>query len=155
MTTVTAIEAALAAYAMDVARQAQRDAETDANKITLAVPDLFDLFAYPAPTDTLRLDGTFRQLQIGAEYSDGTECRTWFEKTRTVWNTLRPMVQGQAPSRPDITGAATVVADVDSNLRATQALIGTDGGVMGNAVQLEAQAQDGLDQTDTCEQIFK
>ncbi len=65
------------------------------------------------------------------------------------------MVQAQAPSRPDITGAATVVADVDSNLRTIDALIGADGGVMGNSVQLETQAQEGLDQTDTCEQIFK
>ncbi|HEV3192290.1 MAG TPA: hypothetical protein VGY54_17380, partial [Polyangiaceae bacterium] len=55
MTTIRAIEAALSAYTTDVSTQNQRAAETDANKITLAVPDLFDFFVYPAPTDTLRL----------------------------------------------------------------------------------------------------
>src|SRR5258708_35151557 len=76
MTTISAIEAALAAYATDVAKQDQRAAETDANKITLAVPDLFDFFFYPAPTDTLRLGRTFRGLQVGAEDAGSAACQT-------------------------------------------------------------------------------
>jgi hypothetical protein len=155
MASISAIEAALAAYATDVARQNQRAAETDANKITLAVPDLFDLFIYPAPTDTLRLDGTFRQLQIGAEYSDWAECQTWLDDTKTVWSRLKPLVQAQVPMGLSVAGAVTVVADVDATLQTIQLLIIDKGAKSTDSADLDAQAQKGLDETDTCEQIFK
>jgi hypothetical protein len=155
MTTIRAIEAALSAYTTDVSTQNQRAAETDANKITLAVPDLFDFFVYPAPTDTLRLDGTFRQLQIGAEYSDWAECQTWLDTTKTVWGRLKPLVQAQVPNGLSVTGAATVVADVEATLHASQLLITDKGATSTDSVDVEAQAQKGLDETDTCEQIFK
>jgi hypothetical protein len=152
--TITEIESALAAYEADLTGRSQRGAETDANRITLAVPDLFDLFAYQAPTDTLRLDGAFRQLQIEAEYSDWAKARTDLDATRTVWNRLRPAVVAKAPSRPDIIGSATVAADVESALTGGQALIADDGGLPTDSVNLEIQAQRGLDLVDVCEQIF-
>lgn len=154
-TTMMAIDAALASYKADVAQMKQREAETDANIITLTVPALFELFTYPAPTDTLRLDGTFRQLQIDAEYSDWAGCSKDLSDTKTVWNRLKPLVQAQTPSRPDIHGSPTVVADMEATLQASQALIADDGGAPQDVPSLEAQAQKGLDLTDVCEQIFK
>jgi hypothetical protein len=132
----------------------QRDAETDANRVTRAVPDLFDLFFYEAPTDTLRLDGTFRQLQIDAEYADWTVCQKDLGDTRTVWNRLKPAITTQAPSRPDVIGSGTVVQDVESVLTAVQALVVDDGGLATDTINMEIQAQRGLDLVDVCEQIF-
>jgi hypothetical protein len=152
---VADIDAALAAYSADVAQKDARAAETDANKITLAVPNLFDLFVYPAPTDTLRLDGTFRQLQIDAEYSDWAGCAKDLADTITVWNRLKPLAQAQAPNRPDVLGSATLIADVDATLLASQGLIAHDGGSPQDSTDLQAQAQKGLDLTDVAEQIFK
>ncbi len=153
--TLTAIDAALAAYKVDLMQQDQRAAENDGNKITKTVPDAFDYFTYGAPSDTLRLDGTFRQLQIDAEYSDWAACANDLRDTQAVWANLKSKVAAKAPSRPDITGSATVVADVDATLQAAQALIADDGGMATDVASLEVQAQKGLDETDTCEQVFK
>ena len=154
-TTITEIGNALTAYKVDVTEQNQRAAETDANTITLSVPDLFDLFTYPAPTDTLRLDGTLRQMQIAAEFSDWAEAQDSLDKTKTVWARLEPLVAAQAPKRSDIPGSATVVDDVRANLSTSQTIIVDGGAKQTDSVQLEQQAQAGLDQTDTCEQVFK
>ena len=153
--TLRAIDAALAAYAIDLSNMDQRGAETDANKITIAIPDAFDVFTYTAPTDTLRLDGGFRELQIDAEYSDWAGCANALEATITIWTRLKVPVAAQAPKRPDIAGSATVVADVDATIQGAQAIIADDGGVALDSANLEQLAQKGLDQTDTCEQIFK
>jgi hypothetical protein len=154
MSTITEIESALAAYLTDVNMQKQREAETDANRITLAVPDLFDHFYYAAPTDTLRLDGTFRQTQIDAEYADWAAAQRDLDRTKMVWANLKPKVAAQAPNRPDIAGAATVVSDVDGTLSALQVSIGQDGSMSTDVNDVETLAQSGLDETDTCEQIF-
>jgi hypothetical protein len=152
--TINEIESALAAYLTDVNMQKQREAETDANRITLAVPDLFDHFYYAAPTDTLRLDGTFRQTQIDAEYADWAAAQKDLDRTKMVWANLKPKVAAEAPNRPDIAGAATVVADVDGTLNALQLSIGQDGSMPTDVADVETLAQKGLDETDTCEQIF-
>ena len=68
--TLALVDDTLARAMTDVAARRQRAAETDANTVTLAVPDFFDLYSYPVPSDVLRGDGVFRQLQIEAEYSD-------------------------------------------------------------------------------------
>jgi hypothetical protein len=152
---MTTIDAALAAYASDVAAHKAREAATDANRITLAVPALFDLFSYPAPTDTLRLDGTFRQLQIDAQYADWAACSKDLGDTRDVWARLKPLAAMQVPKRPDMPMAATLLDDLDSTLSASQALIADSGAKPDDSVKLQAQAQAGLDLVDVAEQIFK
>jgi hypothetical protein len=152
--TIREIESALAAFQGDVMGQMQRAAESDANRITLAVPDLFDLFTYAAPTDTLRLDGTFRQLQIDAEFSDFANCQKDLDDTIAVWTRLKPLVAAQAPTRTDVMGAATVVQDVDGNLQLIQTFLTQDAGGATESADVEVQAQTGLDQTDICEQVF-
>ena len=154
-TTIGSIEAALAAYAKDVAEKRQREAESDANIITGAVPDLFDRFTYSAPTDSLRLDGTFRQLQIEAEYSDWAKAAKALDDTKLVWQRMKPLVQGQAPSRPDLMGSVTVVADTDAAIDRAQALIAKAEHAPEDAASLSVEAQKGLDLVDVCEQIFK
>jgi hypothetical protein len=154
MATVAEIESALASYQADVTAQKQREAESDGNRITKAVPDLFDLFSYAAPTDTLRLDGTFRQLQIDAEFADWASCEKDLDDTRAVWARLAPLVGPVAAMRPDIAGAVTVVKDVDANLQLIQTFLTQDAGGATEVADLEVQAQTGLDQTDTCEQVF-
>lgn len=153
--TVGAIDAALTAYRADVTGQRQRDAETDANKITTAVPDLFDLFSYSAPTDSLRLDGTFRQLQIESEFQDWLEAQTALDDTKVVWNRMKPLVAAQAPKRPDLPGSATVVADTDGAIVRAQNLISATQHAPADAAGLGHEAQTGLDLVDVCEQIFK
>jgi hypothetical protein len=153
---ITAIDGFLTIYNTDVGAKKTRDAETDANKITSAVPDVFDFFTYNAPTDTLRLDGTFRQMQIDAEYSDWAGAQKDLDDTKAIWTgRLKAVVAAQAPSRKDIMGSQTVVADVDATLVSAQMLIGHDGGTPSDSAQLVQVAQNGLDETDTCEQIFK
>jgi hypothetical protein len=158
---ISQIDAILVTYNGDVAGKKTRDAETDANKITSAVPDVFDFFTYNAPTDTLRLDGTFRQMQIDAEYSDWANAQKDLDATKAVWNGkngmkgLKDLVATQAPLRMDLPAAKTVVADVETTLTSAQTLIGHDGGTASDSANLVQVAQNGLDQTDTCEQIFK
>jgi hypothetical protein len=156
---ITAIDGLLTIYNGDVSAKGTRDAETDANKITSAVPDLFDSFFYNAPTDTLRVDGTFRQMQIDAEYSDWAGAQTDLDATKAIWsgkmNGLKDAVTAQAPLRKDIAGSQTVVADIDATLVSAQMLISHDGGTPSDSAQLVQVAQNGLDETDTCEQIFK
>jgi hypothetical protein len=153
--TLDTIEAALRAYALDVQEKRQRDAETDANKITNAVPDLFDPFQYNAPTDTLRLDGTFRQLQIEAEFADWQNSQKWLDDTSTVWKRLKVLVEPAAPGRADLMGALTVVKDMEAVLAEAQRLIAAGTHTADDATALVNQAQLGLDLTDVCEQIFK
>jgi hypothetical protein len=155
MAQVTAIDQALAAYATDVAAKKPREAATDANKITLAVPTLFDLFSYPAPTDTLRLDGTFRQLQIEAQFGDWPASQKALDDTKAVWARLKPLAGAQAPKRPDMPAAATLLTDVDDTIAASQALITDAGAKASDSVDLQLQAQEGLDLVDVAEQIFK
>jgi hypothetical protein len=151
---VAAIDAALSAYGADIAAQKPRNAATDANEITLAVPDLFDLFDYPAPTDTLRLDGTFRQLQIDAQFSDWAACAKDLADTSALWARFKPLAEAQAPQRPDVTGAPTLITDVETVLAASQGLIGDGGGAASNSPNLVTEAQAGLDLVDVGEQIF-
>ena len=155
MATLEGIEAALMAYAQDVQDQRQRDAETDANKITNAVPDLFDSYEYNAPTDTLRLDGTFRQLQIEAEFADWSNAQKWLDETVAVWSRLKGVVEPAAPGRADLMGAVTVVKDMEAVLAEAQRLISAATHSADDATALVSQAQRGLDLTDVCEQIFK
>jgi hypothetical protein len=149
-TELTAIDDALSAYGEDVTAQTSRKCETDANTITLVVPDLFDLFAYPAPSDTLRLDGTFRQLQIDGEYSDWTAAAVDLPKVTDVWTRLKPLVAAPALRRPDIQGSTTVVADMGAALGGC-----SDHITAMSSRGLAARAQDGLDLTDVSEQVFK
>ncbi len=135
--------------------QRQRDAETDANKITNAVPDLFDSYEYNAPTDTLRLDGTFRQLQIEAEFADWSNAQKWLDETGAVWRRLKGVVEPAAPGRADLMGAVTVVKDMEAVLAEAQRLISAATHSADDATALVSQAQRGLDLTDVCEQIFK
>jgi hypothetical protein len=155
-TMISQIDGFLMIYNGDVAAKNTRSAETDANKITSAIPDVFDFFYYNAPTDTLRLDGTFRQMQIDAEYSDWANAQNDLDATKAIWTGhLKAVVAAQAPTRADITGSQTVVADVDATLVSAQMLISHDGGTPSDSAQLVQIAQNGLDETDTCEQIFK
>lgn len=148
--TTQKITTTLSTLATDISGMKQRNCETDANAITLAVPDIFDHFVYSVPSDALRGDGVFRQLQIDAEYSDFTTANADFAATDAVWTRLRPLVVMQAPKRPDIPRASTVVVDTDTTMMQLQTAIAAK-----NATDLGAAAQAGLDEIDTMETIFK
>jgi hypothetical protein len=143
------IDDALVAIDADISGKAQHACETDANVVTLAVPDLFDLFTWPVPSDALRGDGVFRQLQIDAEYADDTRTTNDLAATKTVWTRLRPLVVDRAPMRTDIPGASTVVTDIDKSITdAETAIAAKDAAALGTA------SQAGLDAIDVVEAIF-
>jgi hypothetical protein len=145
-----AIDTLLQKSASDIQAQSQRAVETDGNAISLAVPDFFDLFSYLVPSDVLRGDGVFRQLQIEAEYSDWTTGQADLQAVQQVWQRLKPLVVDKAPSRPDIPGASTVAADVDNAVMRCRDAFGAR-----DSATLQTAAQDGLDLVDIVEQIFK
>lgn len=149
-TIVTKIDDTLTKITTDIGAMMQRACESDANVVTLAVPDLFDLFFYPVPSDALRGDGVFRQLQIDGEYADFTAATPDLAATKAVWTRLRPLAAAQAPTRADIPGAATVVPDMDKAIADCETAIGAN-----NAAALQTAAQAGLDAIDTVETIFK
>ena len=145
-----AVDGLLQRAAADIGARTQRAVETDGNTVSLTVPDFFDLYSYAVPTDVLRGDGVFRQLQIEAEYSDWAMAATDLQAVQQVWARLEPMVAEQAPRRPDIMGAATLAADLDGDvMRCQSALAAKD------SAALQTAAQDGLDLVDVAEQIFK
>jgi hypothetical protein len=128
----------------------QRACETDANVLTLTIPDIFDHFTYSVPSDALRGDGVFRQLQIDSEYNDFATADADLAATLAVWQRLRPLTVDQAPKKPDIMGSATVVADTDATIKDCQTAISAK-----DAMKLATAAQAGLDEIDTIESIFK
>ena len=147
---VARIDDTLAKIAADLTGSMQRACESDANVVTLAVPDLFDLYSFPVPSDALRGDGVFRQLQIDGEYSDFAAGVPDLAATKAVWARLKPLVVVQAPTRADIPGSATVVADMDKAIADCDAAIkASDRAALGVA------AQNGLDDIDVVETIFK
>ncbi len=147
---MSAFDALFAKVTGDLTSKAQRAAESDANAISLAVPDFFDLFEFAVPSDALRGDGVFRQLQIEAEYSDWGVAASDLTAVKEVWSRLRPLVVMKAPMRSDIPGSSTVVADLDGAIEHAQ-----DQLTAHDAAKLQASAQDGLDYIDVVETIFK
>lgn len=144
------IAATLDLVASDISATKQRACETDANVITLTVPDIFDHFVYAVPSDGLRGDGVFRQLQIDAEYAAFETADADLAAAEAVWNRLGPLVSAQAPKHADIPGAATVVADTDTTMMQLRAAIDAK-----SATDLATASQAGLDEIDTMESIFK
>lgn len=147
---VSKFDSWLTTVASDVSSKSQKACESDANAMTLAVPDLFDLYSWPVPSDALRGDGVFRQLQIDGEYSDWMPTSPDLDATKAVWSRLKPLAQAQAPKRPDIPGSSTVVADMDAAIQGCATAIGAK-----DAAGLQSSAQSGLDRIDTIEQIFQ
>lgn len=144
------IDDAFAKLTTDINGKAQRAAETDANSITLSVPDLFDYFTFSVPSDVLRGDGVFRQLQIEGEYNDWTMAATDMTAVTQTWMKFKPATMAQAPKRGDIPGSATVVMDLDTAVSNCQAALASH-----DAAGTQKAAQDGLDLVDVVEQIFK
>jgi hypothetical protein len=147
---VKRVDDGLAKIGADIAARLQRECEADANALTLAVPDLFDLFAFPVPSDALRGDGVFRALEIDGEYADFTLAAADLESTKTVWARLEPVTAAQAPKRPDIPGTETVVVDMGMAIQGCAGAIAAK-----DAAALQTHAQNGLDLIDTVETIFK
>ncbi|GAC1526201.1 MAG: hypothetical protein NVS3B10_24700 [Polyangiales bacterium] len=144
------IDDTFALLAADIPAKSQKACETDGNVVTLAVPDLFDYFSWPVPSDALRGDGVFRQLQIDGEYSDWALTAGDLKATKDVWARLKTITAVRAPMRPDIPGASTVVADLDKAIADCETAIGAR-----DAAALQAAAQNGLDAIDVVETIFK
>lgn len=149
--TVHGIDDALARIQKDVDAKDTRAAESDANAISIAVPDLFALYpSWPVPPEALRLDGYFRQVQIDAEYADLAAAAVDHAKVASLWAAFRARVQAQAVGRGDIPGASTVVADMDGAIAAERAAID-----MKASASVVDDAQRGLDLVDVCEQVFE
>ena len=147
---IAKIDAQLAKMAADITGKLQRDCESDANAATLTIPDLFDLYTFAVPSDALRGDGVFRQLQIDSEYKDFAAAAPDLASTKTVWARLRPLAVVQAGKRTDVPGTATVVADMDTAIQKCEvAITATDQAGLGT------EAQNGLDYIDTVETMFK
>lgn len=147
---IAKIDAGLSKMAADVTGKLQRECESDANAATLTIPDLFDLYTFPVPSDALRGDGVFRQLQIDSEYKDFTAAVPDLANTKAVWARLRPLAVVQASKRTDVPGTGTVVSDMDSAIQKCEAAItATDQAALGT------EAQNGLDYIDTVETMFK
>lgn len=149
-TVLDKIDATLATITTDVSSTKKRACETDANVLTLVIPDIFDHFTYAVPSDALRGDGVFRQLQIDSEYSDFTTADADLAATNAVWARLRPLTVTQAPKRTDIPGSTTVVADTDATLAQLKTAIANK-----DVATLATASQAGLDEIDTIETIFK
>jgi hypothetical protein len=145
-----AIDAQLAKYAADVTAKSVRAAETDANAISLIVPDFFDLYDFPVPSDALRLDGEYRLTQIQGEYSDWAPAAAEFTKAQAIWTRMKTNVKAKVPSRTDVMGSASVVADVDQNLIALTAAITAK-----DSAKVISLAKTGLDLVDVVEQLFE
>ncbi len=149
-TVIDKVEATLPIITTDVSGSKKRECETDANVLTLIIPDVFDHFTYAVPSDALRGDGVFRQLQIDSEYSDFTTADADLAAANAVWMRLRPGTVTQAPKRADIPGSSTVVADTDATLVQCKTAITNK-----DVATLITASQAGLDEIDTIETIFK
>lgn len=148
--TIASIDKLLTTYGTDVSMKLVREAETDANTINGLVPDFFELYDQPVPSDTFRLDAAFRFLEIQGEHSDYTTGATALAKTKAVWGKLKPLVASKAATRADIPDAATVVADVDAALAQAETALSAK-----NDADIKTAAHRGLDLVDVVEQTFK
>ncbi len=141
----------LAKLALDLGTSPdQRACETDANALSLTVPDMFDFYTFNVPSDVLRGDGVFRQLQIDGEYLDWANAPKDLATTKALWVKLKPVVAAQAPTRLDIPGAATVVADTDKTIGDCDTAVTAK-----DSIGLQTAGQAGLDEIDVSETIFK
>lgn len=147
---VTTIDDLLASYQTQLDRMAMRESETAANAISLLVPDYFDLYEFPVPSDALRLDAELRLTQIQGEYSDWAAAASELTRAKAVWLRIKAWVLSQAAQRADVIGSKTVVADVDAALEATStAITGHD------SAATVAKCKTGLDLVDIVEQVFE
>lgn len=150
-TTVQSIDDALHRYTADVAAKDAHAGETDANAISLVVPDLFDLYpSWPVPSDALRFDALFRSVQIDGEWNAFDLAPTDHSNVVTLWTRFRDRVASQAATRGDIPGAGTVASDLDATIAAEKSAIDARDGA-----GVVAQSQHGLDLVDVCEQVFE
>ncbi len=147
---IAKIDAQLSKMAADITGKLQRECESDANAATLTIPDLFDFYTFAVPSDALRGDGVFRQLQIDSEYKDFTAAVRDLASTKMVWARLRPLAVVQASKRSDVPGTGTVVADMDKAIQKCEAAI-----TAMDPAALGTEAQNGLDYIDTVETMFK
>jgi hypothetical protein len=147
---VAKIDDLLTKYASDVRGKSAREAETDANAISFVVPDLFDLYEFPVPTDALRLDAEYRLVQIHGEYADWTAASSELDRAKAVWARLKSVVTSQAAKRTRVAGAVTVIADVDAVFASTASAISGK-----SSSDTIAQTTRGLDLVDVVEQVFE
>jgi hypothetical protein len=149
--TLQSIDDALTRFTADVTAMDAQTAERDANAISLVVPDLFDLYpSWPVPSDALRFDALFRAVQIDGEWAAFDTAATDHANVVALWAHFRDRVSTQAAKRADITGALTVVADLDGTIPAEKSAVDAKDGT-----GVVTQSQRGLDLVDVCEQIFE
>ena len=149
--TLDAIGGALASLTTDVSNKASRATQTRANSISMNVPDLFELYTDPIPSDALRLDSAFRQLQIDVTFDDYAAGKADVAKLKEIWLRLRPLAVPAAARRTEaeITGSSTVIRDVDACTAAADAAVNSASKADGLS-----QAQRGLDLVDVVEHLF-
>ena len=148
--TITAIDNALAGLIAAITSKDSRAAQTSANAISLSIPDLYDLYDNKVPSDVLRLDASFRLLQIDASFSDWTASSTDLGRVKDVWARLKPVAEPQAAKRQNVTGASTVIADIDTAISDAQAGITAQ-----DSTATTGAAQKGLDLVDVVEKVFE
>lgn len=144
------VDDALAKLKVDLAAPLAKDAEYHANQISLIVPDFFDLYTFAVPSEALRLDAWFRELQIDGEYADLTKGASSLAAAKASWAKLKPTTAPKAAPRSDLPGATTVVADLDKVLADLDAAFAAK-----TAPTVVTLAQTGLDLVDVVEAVFK
>lgn len=144
------IDDALSRCDANVISRSSQSAESNANAMSLLIPDLFDRYLSAVPPDVLRLDAAFRRLQIDAEFSDWSQADAHLSSLLEVWRRVKPSASVLAPRRSAIPGASTVVDDIDHTLAAAGASV-----VAKSSTDTVTHTEHGLDLVDVVEQLFE
>lgn len=148
--TLTRVDASLGALGRDITAHASREAQVDANAIGFLVADLLAPTEPKIPPDVQRLDASFRQMQIDADFGDWVASEADARAASALWQRLVARVTDAAAKRADLPVAKTIVVDVDAALRSfTTAEQATD------AKGAEAAAAKGLELVDSIETLFE
>ena len=127
----------------------QKKAVFAANKVGLAVPELFDYFHSEAPMGVVRMDAVYRQLGIDAHFGDFAGVGMDIASLKSDWMAIKGKVEQRTPTCHRVGGTATVVGDVDMSLAMLDGLLTAK-----DAQAIEQVSDEGALQIDTLELLF-
>ena len=143
---VTAVDDAVAALAVAIPAQNQQDAAFAANKVGLAVPELFDFFHPDAPKAIVRMDAVYRQVGLDAHFGDPTGVTADVTSLQSDWDGARAAIEARVPTCHRVAGTATIAGDIDASLANLSTATDTD--------TQERESENGALQVDVLELLF-
>ncbi|MDB4993557.1 MAG: leucine aminopeptidase-related protein [Myxococcaceae bacterium] len=146
---VKMVDDAIASLDSAIAARDQKGAAYAANKIGLAVPELFDFFHPDAPAGVVRMDAMFRQVGLDGHFNDLAAVKTDLAALKKDWAETKDAVSKRAPTCHRVGGTGQVAAEIE------QSFTNLDTALASNDVAtVEKESDNGALEIDTLELLF-